>query len=444
MASIRDPTAETTRSVMKSLLLLCFALAPLRADDGATSPEPADEARISYEGAQLLKVTAPSEEKEVALRTLQDMEGVDTWLRLATNSSTVDVMVRPENADKVKEFLDGSGLTFDVIIDNLQAAIDTENPTMTTDEMEELEGRKGHRMTWQSYHRLADIYGYLDYLAQTYPQLVTIQTIGNSIEGRPLKVLKISSGRPGSPAIWIDGGIHAREWIAPASVTYIINELIENRDAHGESVKDVDWYILPVVNPDGYEYSHRIDRLWRKNRRGSGYCAGIDLNRNFGYKWGGAGSSREPCKEIFAGSSAFSEPETAALSKFVSSHTGTLKAYVTFHSYGQYILHPWGYAVGYPHDHADLSRVGQKIASAMYQAGGASYKVGGAAATLYPASGGSDDWAKGAAGIKYSYTIELRDRGYFGFILPVQYIIPTGRESLAAVKVLADEIANGR
>lgn len=60
---------------------------------------------------------------------------------------------------------------------------------------------------------------------------------------------------------------------------------------------------------------------------------------------------------------------------------------MSFHSYGQYILHPWGYVRGYPPDHADLSRVGHKIANAMYQAGGASYTVGGAAATLYPASG---------------------------------------------------------
>jgi hypothetical protein len=71
------------------------------------------------------------------------MPGVDTWLRLAANSSTVDVLVRPETADKVKEFLDVSGLTYDVVIDNLQAAIDTENPTMSPEEMEELEGRKG-------------------------------------------------------------------------------------------------------------------------------------------------------------------------------------------------------------------------------------------------------------------------------------------------------------
>ncbi|KAJ9594113.1 hypothetical protein L9F63_014429 [Diploptera punctata] len=420
---------------MLLIIALCLVLAaPLR----ALEEEPVSELRISYEGSKLLKVTAPSDEKKEALRTLEDTEGVEVWMTIAANSSTMDVLVKPESADKVKEFLDENGLQFDVVIDDLQAAIDAENPSPSPEEMEELEGRKGHRMTWHSYHRLADIHGFLDYLAQTYPQLVSVETIGNSIEGRPLKVVKIS-GQPGSPAIWLDGGIHAREWISPASVTYIISELVENRDAHGEAVKNIDWYILPVVNPDGYEYSHRSDRLWRKNRRasGAGRCAGTDLNRNFDYKWGGAGASKEPCKEIYAGSGPFSEPETYVLSNFIQSKAGTVKGYVSFHSYGQYILHPWGYARAYPSDHADLSNVGRKIANAMYQAGGASYTVGGAAATLYPASGGSDDWARGTAGIKYTYTIELRDRGFFGFILPAQYIIPTGREALAAVKTLA-------
>ena len=55
-------------------------------------------------------------------------------------------------------------------------------------------------------------------------------------------------------------------------------------------------------------------------------------------------------------------------------------------------------------------------------------------------TGGSDDWARGSAGIKYTYTIELRDKGYYGFILPAQYIIPTAREALAAVKTIAAEI----
>jgi hypothetical protein len=74
---------------------------------------------------------------------IHPLSGVDTWLRTAINNSTVDVLVKPDTAKKVKEFLDSSGLNFNVVIDNLQAAIDTENPTITPEEMEELEGRKG-------------------------------------------------------------------------------------------------------------------------------------------------------------------------------------------------------------------------------------------------------------------------------------------------------------
>ena len=64
-------------------------------------------------------------------------------MAVAANSSTMDVLVKPESADKVMEFLDKNGLQFDVTIDDLQAAIDAENPSLTPEEMEELEGRKG-------------------------------------------------------------------------------------------------------------------------------------------------------------------------------------------------------------------------------------------------------------------------------------------------------------
>jgi carboxypeptidase A4 len=64
-------------------------------------------------------------------------------------------------------------------------------------------------MSWDAYHRLADIYTYLDYLTTTYPNLCSQQEIGKSHEGRSLKVLKISDGKPTNKAVWIDGGIHA-------------------------------------------------------------------------------------------------------------------------------------------------------------------------------------------------------------------------------------------
>lgn len=74
---------------------------------------------------------------------------------------------------------------------------------------------------------------------------------------------------------------------------------------------------------------------------------------------------------------------------------------------------------------------------AMRQAGGASYTVGSAATTLYPAAGGSDDWAKGVPKIKYAYTVELRDTGRYGFILPASHITVTAKEALAAYRAVA-------
>ncbi|EFX63163.1 hypothetical protein DAPPUDRAFT_67309 [Daphnia pulex] len=142
-------------------------------------------------------------------------------------------------------------------------------------------------MTWTSYHRLSDIYGYMNYLAVTYPSLVSLIDIGMSYEKRPLHVLRISnSSSPGTkPAIWIDGGIHAREWIAPAVASYFIQQLVEV-PANAKLLTNVDWYIMPVMNPDGYEYSFVTDRLWRKTRSltSSSNCRGVDPNRNFGYE----------------------------------------------------------------------------------------------------------------------------------------------------------------
>lgn len=91
-----------------------------------------------------------------------------------------------------------------------------------------------------------------------------------------------------------------------------------------------------------------------------------------------------------------------------------------------------------PPDYNDLETVGRKAAAAMKKAGGSVYTVGNSATTLYPAAGGSDDYAKALLKIKYAYTIELRDTGKYGFILPARYIIPTAKEALAAVEVVTE------
>lgn len=115
---------------------------------------------------------------------------------------------------------------------------------------------------------------------------------------------------------------------------------------------------------------------------------------------------------------------------------------MTFHSYGQYILYPWGYDAKLPSDYRDLDSLGKNAAAAMKKVDTAktTYTVGNSAGLLYPAAGGSDDWAKAIMKIKYSYTVELRDTGKHGFVLPAEYIIPTAKEAYALVNVVTAQV----
>lgn len=394
---------------------------------------------VRYDGDQVLRVfTVNSKHRKKIKEIERDSKG-QKW---ASNTTSVDLFVKKDKLKEVKQSLSNASMDFRVLLEDVQRAIDEENPPLTSDELNEFTSRKGHRMTFEQYHRAADIFGFVDYLASARSNFVSVHTLGQSVEGRPIKMIKISSGKPNATAFWIDGGIHAREWISVASVSYIINELIENRDNLEKEVQDIDFYIVPLLNPDGYEYSHESERLWRKNRRRSfgAFCVGTDLNRNWAHEWGGQGSGKFPCQEIYAGSGPLSEPETKAVADFLMENASKFRGFVTFHSYGQYILYPWGYSKRVPADVDDLDRVGRIAAASMKQSGGTSYTVGNSAALLYAASGGSDDWAKGIAKIKYAYTIELRDNGRYGFILPASHIKPTGKEAYAAIKAIAKEL----
>lgn len=88
---------------------------------------------------------------------------------------------------------------------------------------------------------------------------------------------------------------------------------------------------------------HKKERYWRKTRKPFGSCIGTDANRNFDFHWGEIGASSNPCSETFRGKKAFSEPETIALRDLMHSISAQCKFYLTLHSYGQYMLYPWGY-----------------------------------------------------------------------------------------------------
>ncbi|XP_060804967.1 carboxypeptidase B-like [Amyelois transitella] len=297
-------------------------------------------------------------------------------------------------------------------------------------------------MNWNNYHRLDVIHSLLDDLEYDYPSICTSGIIGKSLEGRDLKILKISNSDASNACVWMDAGIHAREWIAPAVNTYIADHIARNFHELPTSVTNKDWYFLPVVNPDGYEYSHVRDRMWRKNRAWhGGQCVGVDLNRNFSYGYGGPGSSDNPNHAFFRGPEPFSEPESCAVRDMLSSSGISFKVYITLHSYGQVILFPFAFTDKLCPDYIRLLEGATVMSKAIYDCNGNIYKVGISRDVMYGAAGTSNDWSYGAAHIPYCYLIELRSKEH-KFRLPKEEIEETGNEILNCVKALMEFLDN--
>ncbi len=291
---------------------------------------------------------------------------------------------------------------------------------------------------FDDFKELSAIYDKLDDWSVDHSAIVSPLTIGQSYEGRDIRGVRISTGGANKPTVLLNGTQHAREWISPMTNMFVGEQLLDayGTDPEITSVLDnVDVVVLPVVNPDGYEYSWSTDRDWRKNRRpiGSTGAVGVDLNRNWGVGWGlDSGSSNDPFDWTYRGPSPFSEPETAALRDFYIANQNIVSN-IDFHAYSQLILYPFGYSdTQVPPDAAMLAAVAQQMSDSIADVYGEYYEPV-SASELYLASGVSIDWTYGDQSV-YSYTIELRPDAFIpGFELPAHEIIPTGEENMPAV-----------
>jgi len=210
-------------------------------------------------------------------------------------------------------------------------------------------------------------------------------------------------------------------------------------DTFTKLIDGIDWTFIPIVNVDGYDYSWKTNRLWRKNRRqNGGNCYGVDNNRNWPYKWNTGGTSPDPCSDMYHGPSAGSEPENMALANYVK-NTPRVVGYIDFHSYSQLWMCPWGYTHTLPPDYSQQKIVMDRIVAAIRSSHGMRYVDGNIASTIYVASGSSVDYTY-SIGVKYSYAVELRDTGRYGFVMPPSQIKPQAEEIVAAVIVMAGEI----
>ncbi|XP_075173834.1 carboxypeptidase O isoform X2 [Anomaloglossus baeobatrachus] len=330
-------------------------------------------------------------------------------------------------------------LSFKILVDDLSQLM--VNPEETR--MRRRRSISDHDYT--KYHPMEEIYNWINLMTEKHSDLVTQHSLGFTYEIRPIHYLKISkpSNDP-KKIIWMDCGIHAREWIAPAFCQWFVKEIVENhqKDSRIQKIlKNIDLYVLPVLNIDGYIYTWTTDRLWRKSRSKyeNGTCYGVDLNRNYNVKWCSFGSSTNCSSNLYCGTSPVSEPETKAVVDFVEKKKSEMICFLTMHSYSQYILTPYGYSTNLPQNYNETIKVAEMAASELKKKYGTVYKVGTFANLLYEASGTSQDWVYDL-GVEFSYTIELRDNGTYQFILPEDQIQPTCEETMAGVLTIIEYV----
>jgi carboxypeptidase T len=296
-----------------------------------------------------------------------------------------------------------------------------------------------------AYHSTLEMASDLRILERDHPGLASVREIGESLEKRKLVALKISDNAAadeGEPAVLFIGCHHAREWISveiPFEFGRYLLEHYDNDPQIRELVDASEIWILPIANPDGLEYSIHVYRYWRKNRRANADGTfGVDINRNYGYAWGydNAGSSGYPGSDVFRGTAPFSEPETAAIRALFLGHD--FRALVSFHSYGQNILFPWGYTLESSPSDDELGTVAAAMADLMAEFQGTSYTHGQASRLLYLTNGDTADWAYGVRGAP-SYTVELPpvDIDHGGFFNDEAAIEAIFRENLPAMLYLA-------
>ncbi|MBI4064344.1 MAG: AAA family ATPase [Elusimicrobia bacterium] len=269
------------------------------------------------------------------------------------------------------------------------------------------------------YHNYAEMTAALKNLAAQNPDLVTLSSIGKSVEGRDIWALRFKkigtdtifpTGKivsvPIFPGVLFVSNYHAREHLTAEMALGLAKYLVGNKN--NPDIKSLldnrEITIIPMLNPDGVEFDIARDNyeLWRKNRaNNTDGSRGVDLNRNHSEGWGKEGASPDPRHETYRGPAPFSEPETRVVRDYVEKNPN-IKTAISFHSFSELVLYPWGHTYD-PVENAQDRQVFEKAAQTMAKMNGYKPQQG---SDLYLASGEFTDWAYGKKNI-FAFTFEL-------------------------------------
>lgn len=301
-----------------------------------------------------------------------------------------------------------------------------------------------------AFHNYTEMTDKLRTLTQQHSGISQMNSIGKSLEGRDIWAVRISGDLAQAdsfPAAIFMGGHHAREHLSIELpiyyIEYLLTEYANGNPRIQRLVNGRDLHFIPMVNPDGAEYdiSTGSYKSWRKNRRqNSNGTYGVDLNRNYGYGWGGGGASTSPGSDTYRGPSAFSEPETQAIKNYVEAHEN-ITSLLSFHTYSQLILYPWGHQYEGIANSRD-KQVHEVMAKKMAEWNGYRPQQ---SSELYIASGDTTDWSYGQHKI-ISFTFELDPAnsgwGGGGFYPGAQIIPEVQRKNLEPVLYMIEYADN--
>lgn len=439
-----------------------------------TQPSTPSYSQSRYANELVLRFNVTTADEEAALAEAAARLFLDVW---AFTNEFVDIRLHNDEVVPLLSLLPRSlQLSQSTLIPDLAAAVYQSMPsakdrTMASDGVswalsEPL--RSVDNLFFQDYQPLPVIIRWMRLLEAMFPSYVKYTTIGKSFEGREIPALRVGvpesadSSKP-RKMIVVTGGLHAREWISTSTVNYVAWSFITSFGKEPMITKFLNHFdvvFIPVVNPDGVEYSWQVDRLWRKSRQQTNlrFCRGMDLDHTFGFGWDYAETQSDPCSESYGGDKPFQAVEAAELANWAKNETQNNVKFVgliDLHSYSQQVLFPYSYTCSTePPNLENLEELAMGIAKAIRLSNGEAYSVTSAcegavaakdATSRHPVwsrieSGGGSaiDWFYHELGAHYSYQIKLRDTGSYGFLLPKEYIVPTGEEVFDAMKYFGD------
>lgn len=277
------------------------------------------------------------------------------------------------------------------------------------------------------YHTYNEVVQILRDMATNYPDICRLDSLGTTWEGRWIYCVKVSDEPwiedPGEPDVSFDGCHHAREWATVEVPLFYADTLTRGYSSVPqiqELVDNHEIWLIPIVNVDGYVYDYSMGGdWWRKDRQPFGGSIGTDPNRNYngccnGDRYGDWGAippdgsvTHRPSRNVFCGAYGEWAYEVDVYADFLQSRE--INANITYHSYGELVLRPWGYTPTPTPDEVVYGQYAVEIALRVHRLGGGTYDPHG---YLYPTQGSTDDFAYGwphyVGGYPcLSYTIEI-------------------------------------